>query len=31
VAVSGPASLPGDLQERIRLDKLVKRAMVRSA
>lgn len=31
VTVSGPASLPGDLQERIRLDKLVKRAMVRSA
>lgn len=28
--VSGPASLPGDLQERIRLDKQVKRVMALS-
>jgi ribosomal protein S6 len=29
--VSGPASLPGALQDRVRLDKQVKRVMVQSA
>lgn len=31
VEASGPASMPGDLQERIRLDKQIKRVMVQSA
>lgn len=31
VKASGSPSLPGDFQERIRLDKLIKRAMIQSA
>ena len=30
VVVSGPASLPGDFQERVRLDRLFKRTMFKS-
>lgn len=31
IDISGPPSLPGDLQERIRLDKQIKQAVVQSA